>query len=265
MAAPSTSPARSKTTPTWCLVAAGLGNAHLTDVIKAREDESFLDVYQRMIKANIRAIPIVDEHDCVVGLASVQELLHLLLHSLDSKAHARRVRTSLENIARILEGQIDHGVDLEIEQEFILTVSASSADTVDARLHEFPPDRLAVIAYRGGGGTKIPYAGAQLPWAYLNTLANGLQMAGPTLDALTYERALLSGAADYGGDSNRFQYWLHFGPGDYSGISDAREVYWDANEISRIDGKAGAYVSMNSGRRFKPGQFPRTAFTIPGR
>ncbi len=142
----------------WVLEQAGIEPPHLvmdlrptaggvcrSDVIKAREDESFLDVYQRMIKANIRAIPIVDEHDCVVGLASVQELLHLLLHSLDSKAHARRVRTSLENIARILEGQIDHGVDLETEQEFILTVSASSAHTVDARLHEFPPDRLAVI------------------------------------------------------------------------------------------------------------------------
>ena len=142
----------------WVLDQAGIDPPHLvmdlrptadgicrSDVIKARGDESFLDVYQRMMKANIRAIPIVDEHDCVVGLASVQELLHLLLHSLDSKAHARRVRTSLANIARTLEGEIDHGVDLETEQEFILTVSASSADTVDARLHEFPPSQLAVV------------------------------------------------------------------------------------------------------------------------
>lgn len=116
-----------------------------SDVVKAREDESFLDVYQRMIKENIRVIPIVDEHDCVVGLASVQELLHLLLHSLDSKAHARRVRTSLENIVRTLEGVVDHGENMEVEQEFILTVSASSEKTVHERLHEFPPERLVVI------------------------------------------------------------------------------------------------------------------------
>lgn len=116
-----------------------------SDVVKAREDESFLDVYQRMIKENIRAIPIVDEHEMVVGLASVQELLHLLLHSLDSKAHARRVRTSLENMIRTLDARIDHGVELELEQEFILTVSASSEQTVDDRLHEFPPYRLVVI------------------------------------------------------------------------------------------------------------------------
>ncbi len=115
------------------------------DVVKAREDESFLDVYQRMMRGSIRAIPIVDGHDCVIGLASVQELLHLLLHSLDSKAHARRVRTSLANMVRTLDGIVDHGQDLETEQEFILTVSASSEKTVDERLHEFPPERLVVI------------------------------------------------------------------------------------------------------------------------
>ncbi len=135
----------------------------------------------------------------------------------------------------------------------------------DLRDYEPFDKQTAVIAYKGGGGTKVPYAGAQLPWAYLNTLANGLQMAGPNLTPLTYERALLSGAGDYGGDGNSFQYWLHFGPGDYSGISDAREVYWDAGAISRIDGKAGAYVSMNKGRRYKPGEFARTPFVFPGR
>ncbi len=121
------------------------GGVCRADVVKAREDESFLDVYQRMVKVNVRVIPIVDEHDCIVGLASVQELLNLLLHSLDSKAHARRVRTSLSNIARTLEGVVDAGRDLDQEQEFILTVSASSPQTVDDRLHEFPADRLAVI------------------------------------------------------------------------------------------------------------------------
>lgn len=135
----------------------------------------------------------------------------------------------------------------------------------DLRDYEPFDKQTAVIAYRGGGGTKIPYAGAQLPWAYLNTLANGLQMAGPTLNALTFERSLLSGAADYGGDGNPFQYWLHFEPGDYTGISDAREVVWDPNAVSRIDGERGAYVSLNGGRRYRPGSWPRSEFVWPGR
>jgi manganese-dependent inorganic pyrophosphatase len=122
-----------------------VGGVCRRDVVKAREDESFLDVYQRMVKVNVRVIPIVDEHDCIVGLASVQELLNLLLHSLDSKAHARRVRTSLHNIARTLEGVVDCGTDMEREQEFVLTVSASSLETVGGRISEFPPDRLVVV------------------------------------------------------------------------------------------------------------------------
>jgi manganese-dependent inorganic pyrophosphatase len=87
----------------------------------------------------------VDEDDGVVGLAAVEDLLHLLLHNVDSKSHARRVRTSLANTARTLEGVIDSGVALEQEQEFILTVSASSEGTVDERLHEFPPEKLIVV------------------------------------------------------------------------------------------------------------------------
>ncbi len=142
----------------WVLAQAGLEAPRLVmdlrptaemicraDVVKARADESFLDVYQRMIAAEVRAIPIVDERDHVVGIAAVQDLLHLLLHNLDNKAHARRVRTSLANIARTLEGVIDSGVDLETEQEFILTVSASSEATVDERLHEYPPDKIIAI------------------------------------------------------------------------------------------------------------------------
>jgi hypothetical protein len=35
---------------------------------------------------------------------------------------------------------------------------------------------------------------------------------------------------------------IRYGPGDFSAISDAREVYWDANAISKNDGKPGAMV-----------------------
>ncbi|MBP7948580.1 MAG: putative manganese-dependent inorganic diphosphatase [Verrucomicrobiales bacterium] len=115
------------------------------DVVKAREDESFLDVYLRMEKAGIRVLPIVDEQNRITGLASVQGLLHLLMHSLESKAHARRVRTSLANMARTLEGEIDSGKDLGTEEEFILTVSASSVETMTSRIRQYPVSRMILI------------------------------------------------------------------------------------------------------------------------
>jgi len=115
------------------------------DVVKARDDETFLDVYQRMEGAGIRCIPVVDSQDRVTGLASVQDLLKLLVHNVQDKAQARRVRTTLANMARTLEAHIDCGARLDVEQDFVLTVSASSEATVDSRLQEYQPDELVVV------------------------------------------------------------------------------------------------------------------------
>ena len=142
----------------WVLARAGLEAPHLimdlrptaeticrADVIQAREHETFLDVYQRMERAEVRTIPIVDAEGHVTGLASIQDLLKLLLHNIEDKTEARRVRTTLANMARTLEGHIACGTDLDTELDFILTVSASSEETVEDRLHEYPREQLVVV------------------------------------------------------------------------------------------------------------------------
>ena len=142
----------------WVLQRAGLPAPHLImdlrptaetvcreDVIQASEHETFLDVYQRMERAEIRTIPITDAAGHLTGLASIQDLLKLLLHNIEDKMEARRVRTTIANIARTLEGQIVCGTDLDKETDFILTVSASSEETVEDRLHEYPREQLVVV------------------------------------------------------------------------------------------------------------------------
>jgi hypothetical protein len=42
-------------------------------------------------------------------------------------------------------------------------------------------------------------------------------------------------------------------------------VYWDAKAISPIDGKPGAYISLNGGRRYKLGEWPPGEPQLPGR
>ena len=135
----------------------------------------------------------------------------------------------------------------------------------DLRGYEPFPKQTAVTAYKGGGGTKVPYESAQLPWAYLNTLANGLQMAGPTLNPLTFERALLSGQADYGGDGDPNQYWLHFGSGDYTGISDVREVYWDAARPARSTARPARTCRWPRAAGTSRGSSAPHPFVFPGR
>ncbi len=122
------------------------------------------------------------------------------------------------------------------------------------------------IMWRAAGRSGIPYSSAQLPWTYWSVVATGLQLAGPTLDPGSFEQALLSGRADtdkFAKTQNPGVGWVHFGPGDYTAVSDAKEAYWDANAPSKLDGQRGAYVAINNGRRYAIGEWPRGESTFP--
>ena len=45
-------------------------------------------------------------------------------------------------------------------------------------------------------------------------------------------------------------------PSDYTGIKDAREVWYCSTQPSPINGNAGAYNSLDGGARHQLGQFP---------
>jgi hypothetical protein len=119
----------------------------------------------------------------------------------------------------------------------------------------------ASVTWRAAGRSGNAYSSAQLQWSYWAVIAAGIQMAGPRLDPGTFEQALLSGRVDgpqWGRSHNPNLSWVHFAPGHYTATSDAKEVYWDPDATSPIDGKAGAYVALRSGRRYALGQW------IPG-
>jgi hypothetical protein len=129
----------------------------------------------------------------------------------------------------------------------------------------------AAIVYKGGGGTyddSHPTHNQNLPWAYFNLMATGIQQAGPNLTPANFERGLLSTPPSGGWAATKGRAdvtLVKFAPGDYTAISDAREVYWDSQAISSIDGKPGAYVSFNGGRRYANGEWPAGEPALPGR
>ena len=89
--------------------------------------------------------------------------------------------------------------------------------------------------------------------------------AGPNLNPLTVEQGLVGDQVSNGGwaeTQDPYDYLIKFGPNDYNAISDFREVYWSSTTKSQIDGKNGAYVSMNGGRRYTAGQLDGS-FDIP--
>jgi len=121
-------------------------------------------------------------------------------------------------------------------------------------------DSDASKAWLDAGYTGQPDATENLLWAYFSLAGTAVQNAGPKLtpDAM---KAGLVGAAVRGGwqesGGNPLYAKIKFAdPDDYSGINDAREVYWCQGRISEIDGKPGSYQQVDNGHRYDLGEWP---------
>ncbi len=114
-------------------------------------------------------------------------------------------------------------------------------------------------AYRAAADVGVRDNGAgNLIFAYMSLIATQVQMAGPDLRPLNVERGVLSlpPGGGWAATKNPLAILIKYGPGDYTAIEDSRHTYWDPNATSRIDGKPGAYVALEGGRRFEIGTWP---------
>jgi hypothetical protein len=82
-------------------------------------------------------------------------------------------------------------------------------------------------------------------------LAIGVHMAGPNLTPETFEKGMFA----YPGGSGIAGRWK-FGPGDYTPMEDAREIWWDPDAISIQNGEPGAYRGT-SDKRYRGDEWPR--------
>lgn len=127
-------------------------------------------------------------------------------------------------------------------------------------------DAAKVWQAMGQAGHPCEKNGCGINWAYVDLLGIALQQAGPNLNPLTLEKGLMSLPPDGGWDASGHKPAIvlgKYGQNDYTGVSDIREVYWDANATSPVDGSAGAYVNVNGGRRYILGQWSGNLDAIP--
>jgi hypothetical protein len=135
--------------------------------------------------------------------------------------------------------------------------------------HAFGPSHLrdevpfhdsdAAIVWRDSGNTGDPCKSCNLIWAYYAAAGAFLQGTGPVLNPLNMEKAVLTSKPLGGWQASNHDphvIMTKFGPNDYTALQDAREVYWDPQAISKIDGQPGAYVSINGGQRWENGTWP---------
>jgi hypothetical protein len=129
---------------------------------------------------------------------------------------------------------------------------------------EFSQSNAAKI-WRASGRDGQPCAACNLVTGYMTMIGSMVHYAGPDLNPLSVEQGLVGNAVGNGGwaaTQNPFDYFIKFGPNDYNAISDFREVYWSPTARSQIDGKNGAYVSLNGGRRYVGGELDGS-FDVP--
>jgi manganese-dependent inorganic pyrophosphatase len=111
----------------------------------ARENDVFYEAYQCMHKHELRAIPVLDQDDNLVGVVTLLGLLELVFQGGVDPVQSRTVRSSLNKIVSVLNGTFQHEVDPERRDELIVTVGAMSAGGFCERLRKFPPEQMLVV------------------------------------------------------------------------------------------------------------------------
>jgi hypothetical protein len=111
----------------------------------------------------------------------------------------------------------------------------------------------------GHSGHPCGNNGCGLGWAWANMTGHFIQAAGPNFNPANLEAGVLNMPPQGGWAQKKdARVTLYkFGPGDYTGLSDVREVYWDANQTTPVDNSRGAYVGVNKGERFELGKWPK--------
>ena len=107
-------------------------------------------------------------------------------------------------------------------------------------------------AFKAARPDAVPSKTVEALFYQIQLLAVGIQMAGPNLTPKTFE----AGMFKYPPTNGPAGTW-DFGPGDYTGPGDAREVFYSATAKSSATGQTGAWVDpAGGGKRYRAGQWP---------
>ena len=123
-----------------------IGQIAQRTIISAREDEALLEVYRRMQHHHVRAMPALDAEGGLQGLLSFPDLMELVLPEQGPDDHnARVIETSLNRMARVLDGTFVHAVDQDRTEPLLVMVAAMSTGAFLERLQQFPSERTIIV------------------------------------------------------------------------------------------------------------------------
>ncbi len=112
----------------------------------AHKSDCFYEVYEKMNEHQLRAIPIVDDDEELVGIVTLLDLLELVLQGGVDPIRSREVHGNLQKIVSILGGTFQHEVDIDRDEQLIVSVGAMSAGGFISHMAEFPAEKLLVVS-----------------------------------------------------------------------------------------------------------------------
>lgn len=116
-----------------------------TEAVSARDHETLLEVYRRLQRHKLRAIPVLDEADRFLGLITFSRLMEQVLPDQPDPEASRRVETSLERVRRALDAEFGPSRDTDAVEPLTVMVAAMSKEGFVERLHSRAAAGLLVV------------------------------------------------------------------------------------------------------------------------
>ena len=162
-----------------------VGQVCRREVVTAREDEAFFEVYRRLQANRIQAVPVLDRAGALAGMLTLARLLELLVPDPAVQERPRLVETSLEQVRRALGGHLLHGVEEGREESLFLSVGAMSTARFSDRLREFPPTQALIVV-----GDRLSIQQATIAFGARCMVVTGGWQVQPELLDLARERGV---------------------------------------------------------------------------
>jgi manganese-dependent inorganic pyrophosphatase len=116
------------------------------EVSTAKGSDSVIEAYREMAAHSYRSLPVVNGEGNLTGMLALQDLLALLIPESDKGDLARKVTTSTDNVARVLEADVVHlSGNSADEQDFLMMVAGSSEPVMQDRIGRLPKEKLLII------------------------------------------------------------------------------------------------------------------------
>lgn len=116
-----------------------------TNVLSVTPEATAAEALGLMDDRNIRILPVLDESQRCCGLLSLFKLSKFLFPAANRLMDSRRVLSSLKNLTRTLNGELQVAHEPDDEEDLTLMIGAMSLESFAERLDTFSREKLAVV------------------------------------------------------------------------------------------------------------------------